>query len=476
MVTTSEQEPKAAKGAEPALAPIVHRDVAVRTADGRAARKQAPRTSHGAWVPAADRADPVALLHAQETSRVPELVPIRHERMLASPFAFYRGAAVIMAADLATLPSSGLRVQCCGDAHLANFGGFASPDRHLVFDINDFDETSHGPFEWDVKRLAASFEIAGRARSFAAKDCRRVVLEAALAYRNAMANFALMNNLEVWYARLDMEQLFAQFASEAKPKDLERAEKLVAKATGRDNLRAFDKLTERVDGKLEFVSDPPLLVPVRELSELDPIATTDWIRERLRSYRHSLQADRRHLLEGYQFVDLARKVVGVGSVGTRCWVALMLGKDDGDPLLLQIKEAEQSVLEPYGGKSQYASHSQRVVEGQRLLQAASDIMLGWLHTTTPDDAERDFYVRQLWDWKVSANLETMTPDRMFLYARMCGWTLARAHARSGDRFAIAAYLGTNDVFDRAMADFAVAYADQNDRDYATAAGSLSSAA
>jgi uncharacterized protein (DUF2252 family) len=476
MVSTSDSQVAGATSTEPAIAPIDHRDLPTREADGRAARKQAPRTSHAVWAPAADRPDPVAPLRAQETIRVAELVPIRHERMLASPFAFYRGAAVIMAADLATLPSSGLRAQCCGDAHLANFGGFASPDRRLVFDINDFDETSHGPFEWDLKRLVASFEIAGRARPFASKENRRVVLEAAATYRAAMTSFAGMNNLDVWYARFDVEQLISKFGAGAKPKDLARAEKLVTKATTRDNLRAFDKLTECVDGELRFASDPPLLVPVRELTDLDVDATTEWIRQRLRSYRRSLQADRRHLLESYRFVDLARKVVGVGSVGTRCWVALMLGKDDGDPLLLQIKEAEQSVLEPYGGRSQFASHGQRVVEGQRLLQAASDIMLGWLRTVALDGVERDFYVRQLWDWKVSANLETMTFDRMLVYARMCGWTLARAHARSGDRVAIAAYLGTTDVFDRAMADFASAYADQNDRDYAAAVASLSSAA
>jgi uncharacterized protein (DUF2252 family) len=476
-LSSSGPQPAPAISSDAKLAPIAHHDVATRTGSGRAARKETPRSSHAAWEPSADRADPVALLHAQEQSRVPDLVPIRHQRMLASPFAFYRGAAVIMAADLATLPNSGLRVQCCGDAHLANFGGFASPDRHLVFDINDFDETSHGPFEWDVKRLAASFEIAARAREFAAKDNRRVVLEAVRAYREAMAEFASKSNLDVWYARLDVEQLLSQFADQAKPKDVTRAQKLVAKATSRDNLRAFDKLTQVVDEQVKFASDPPLLVPARDLAgDIDEATLTEWVHERFRMYRHSLQADRRHLLEGYRIVDLARKVVGVGSVGTRCWVMLMLGKDDADPLLLQIKEAEQSVLEPYGGRSQYANHGQRVVEGQRLLQAASDIMLGWFQAHTFDDGDRDFYVRQLWDWKVSAAIETMTVDRMTLYARMCGWTLARAHARSGDRIAISSYLGANDVFDRAIADFATAYADQNERDYEVAATSLSSAA
>ncbi len=443
---------------------VVHLDPVQRAAHGRAARAKVSRSSHAVWAAGPDRPDPVALLRAQEATRVPELVPLRHERMLESPFTFYRGAAVIMAADLATVPSSGLRVQACGDAHLANFGGFAAPDRTLVFDMNDFDETAPGPFEWDVKRLAASFEIAARAREFPTKTAREVVRRVARSYREAMAQFATMTNLDVWYSRLDAQAVLDRWRSQVSPDDVKRFERTAAKAERKGSLKALSRLTERVDGAYRIVSDPPTLVPVSDLGG-DPEPFLAWLHERYRAYRRSLQRDRRHLLEGYRLVDFARKVVGVGSVGTRCWIALLLGKDDADPLFLQVKEAEASVLEPYAGKSSFANHGQRVVEGQRLLQTGGDILLGWTRAEGVDGVERDFYVRQLWDWKVSADLETMSPEILTIYAQLCGWTLARGHARSGDRIAIAAYLGTGVGFERAIADFAAAYADQNERDF-----------
>ena len=427
-----------------------------------------PRSAHGEWSPPPDRLDPLAILEAQEAHRLADLVPIRHERMLASAFAFYRGAAAIMAADLAFTPTTHLKVQLCGDAHLANFGGFASPERSLVFDINDFDETNPGPFEWDVKRLAASFEIAARARGFSAKKRREIVTLCTRAYRVAMAQFASMSNLDKWYARLDIGTILEHWKDEITPEDATRFEGLQERAESKDRMKAFNKLTEMVDGEHRIVSDPPLIVPLRDILQghaLDEVE--DWLATRFRIYRHSLQPDRRKLLESYRMVDIARKVVGVGSVGTRCWIVLLLGKDDTDPLFLQVKEAPKSVLEPFTAGSTYGNAGQRVVEGQRLLQASSDILLGWLHTPAVDDGiERDFYVRQLWDWKVSANLERMSHPVMKIYAEMCGWTLARGHARSGDCVAIASYLGSGDVFDGAIADFAFAYAEQNERDFA----------
>jgi uncharacterized protein (DUF2252 family) len=393
--------------------------------------------------------------------------------MLVSPFTFYRGAAVIMASDLGSRPDSGLRVQACGDAHLANFGGFASPERALQFDINDFDETNPGPFEWDVKRLVTSFEIAARSLSFTEKEKRAIVSTAVRAYRDAMAQFATMTNLDVWYAHLDVEKVFDEYRSQATPEEIKRFERNLAKAQSKDNLKAFAKLTEQVDGEYRIKSDPPLIVSLSDLFHGDgEDDLRAWLADRLRSYRRSLQPDRRHLLESYRMIDFGRKVVGVGSVGTRCWIALMLGRDDSDPLFLQIKEAEASVLEPYAGRSGYANHGQRVVEGQRLLQASSDIMLGWIRTEGVDGVVRDYYVRQLWDWKYSAAIDAMTPDTLGIYARLCGWTLARGHARSGDRIAIAAYLGTGEAFDKAIAEFSVAYADQNERDHAEVAAAL----
>jgi uncharacterized protein (DUF2252 family) len=436
---------------------------------GRALRKRVPRSAHGDWVPPPNRTAPLTLLASQEKTRLPDLVELRHERMFESPFAFYRGAALVMAADLANGPTTGLSVQACGDAHLSNFGGFAAPDRTMVFDMNDFDETNPGPFEWDVKRLAASFEIASRSREFAPATTRAIVLQSASAYREWMARFARMSNIEVWYARFDTESVLKQWRGQVSAKAEARFFRSVEKARGKDSVAALSKLTRLVDGKYQFASDPPILVPLAELSpSIGGDDLQGWLRERIRLYARSLQPDRRALLESYEPVDFARKVVGVGSVGTRCWVGLFFGRDHNDPLILQIKEAEPSVVERYGMKSQYVSHGQRVVEGQRLLQAASDTLLGWVRAEGLDGVTRDFYVRQLWDWKLSPNIDTMRPQGMDVYAQLCGATLARGHARSGDRFAIAAYLGSGDVFDRAIADFASSYADQAECDYQAA--------
>jgi uncharacterized protein (DUF2252 family) len=447
---------------------VAHLTPEQRVARGRAARNEVPRAAHGYWEPAADREDPVTILMRQAESRVPELVPIRYGRMVSSPFAFYRGAAAVMAADLASTPVSGLRVQAVGDAHLSNFGVFASAERRLVFDVNDFDETLPGPWEWDVKRLAASLEIAGRSNGFTDPERQKVVLDAVAGYRTAMAQFAGMRTIDVWYAAMDVDALVAQFGAMATKEQRRRTEKTLEKARTRDHLRAFNKLVTIVDGKPQFISQPPLLVPVEELaSDIPAEALHEAIRGALRSYRATLTSDRRHLLEGYEYQQLARKVVGVGSVGTRAWVALLRGRDESDPLLIQIKEAQASVLEAHVGRSEYANAGHRVVAGQRLIQASSDIFLGWQRISQGLDGQaRDFYVRQLNDWKGSAEVEQMVPTGMAAYARMCGWTLARGHARSGDRIAITSYLGANDRFDRAIAQFAIAYADQNDKDHA----------
>jgi uncharacterized protein (DUF2252 family) len=439
-------------------------DAAERAAAGKAARSAVRRSSHAAWEPPEDRADPVAILEEQAATRVPELVPIRYGRMAASPFAFYRGTAAVMAADLAGTPVSRLRVQACGDAHLSNFGAFAAPDRRLVFDLNDFDESLPGPWEWDVKRLAASFAIAGRENGFKRKQREQVLLTAAGTYRDAMRAFASQRNLDVWYARLDVESVMGEI--EAEPKLSRQVRKGVVKAQAKNSLRALERLTHTVDGELRIRSEPPLIVPVEEL--LPEGETRDLeavLVEVLGSYRATLPGDRQHLLDGYRLRHIARKVVGVGSVGTRAWVILLTGADDGDPLFLQAKEAEASVLEPYAGSSRFRNHGRRVVEGQRLMQAASDIFLGWCPAVGADGRQRDFYVRQLWDWKRSVDIERLTPHGLELYARMCGWTLARAHARSGDRIAIASYLGGGDSFDRAIAEFSEAYADQAERDH-----------
>jgi uncharacterized protein (DUF2252 family) len=439
---------------------------AYRVARGKDARAAAPLESHAEFAPAGKR-DPVGLLLGQAKSRVPELVPVRHGRMLVSPFTFYRGAALPMAADLATTPASGLRVQLCGDAHLSNFGAFASPERNLVFDVNDFDETLPGPFEWDVKRLAASLTVAGRDNGFPAKACRKLALAAGEGYRTAMRGFAEQTFLDVWYAHLDIEPVLAQFRSQVKAKRYKEAEKLLAKAHTSDSMKAVRKLTTVVDGRRRIVSDPPLIVPVEEVfAGVQADAIYQLLGTVLGKYRRTLQSDRRHLLEQFTLVQVARKVVGVGSVGTRAWVVLMDAMDGVEPLFLQAKEAQPSVLAEYAGRSQYTNQGERVVAGQHIMQAESDIFLGWTRVANPlDKVDRDFYVRQLKDWKFSVPIELMAPKGMTAYAQLCGWTLARAHACSGDRVALAAYLGGSDKFDQAIADFAETYADQNERDY-----------
>ena len=397
---------------------------------------------------------------------MPELVPIRYGRMLVSPFAFYRGAALLMASDLAGTPRSGLEVQLCGDAHLMNFGVFGSPERRLVFDINDFDETAPGPFEWDVKRLAASFAVALREREIGHKERRRVVATTVREYRESMTRLAGMSNLDVWYQVLDVETFLAQVAAQAPGKAVKRAEANVAKARTRDSHQAYAKLTELVDGEPRIISDPPLIEPVRELFEpAERERATDEIHETLVRYRETLQSDRRHLLEEYRVVDMARKVVGVGSVGTRAWIILLLGRDGNDPLFLQAKEAQDSVLEPFTGHALEVSNGERVVNGQHLMQATSDIFLGWTSVVGFDGVERDYYCRQLRDWKGSADLDRMKSKALEEYAKLCGRALARAHARSGDRIAIASYLGSGTSFDEALAEFAEQYADRNQADY-----------
>jgi uncharacterized protein (DUF2252 family) len=387
--------------------------------------------------------------------------------MAVSPFTFYRGAALVMASDLSSTKSTGITVQCCGDAHLSNFGAFGTPERQLVFDVNDFDETLPGPWEWDVKRLGASFAIAGRDRAFTLKDRRRVLLTVGRSYRESMAEFAASRHLDVWYKYLNPEELLNRLGPQVAPSTRKQAEKALAKARLADSMRALDQLTTVVDGRRRISSDPPVLVPVRELyPELEADQVTTMMRELFRAYQRTLQTDRRHILDQFRFIEIARKVVGVGSVGTRAWVVLLLGRDDADPLILQAKEAQESVLAPFVGKSRYANQGQRVVAGQHLMQAISDIFLGWERVTGFDGKRRDFYIRQLRDWKGSANIDQMTPSGMDSYAQMCAWALSRAHARSGDRAAIAAYLGSSTVFDEAMADFSEAYADQNERDFA----------
>jgi len=491
-----------------AVKKIAHPSVDERRAKGKEARDQTALSSHAGWRPAADRPDPVGLLEERNLTREPDLVPVRHGRMMVSPFTFYRGAAKIMAADLSATPVAGLGIQLCGDAHLSNFGAFASPERKLLFDLNDFDETLPGPFEWDVKRMAASFTIAARNNGFAKPDARAATAPAVRAYREAMAEFAGMRTMDIWYAHLDEDELRASIRGavattareeqtakkteradkrEKVPKKREkaarkqeaaarqeeklaklaakRAEKTLAKAHTRDSLQALSKLGELVDGTYRIVSQPPIVVPARDLAAtygLSPEQVVPVIHEQFRAYRATLQNDRRHLLEKFQFVDAARKVVGVGSVGTRAFIILLQGRDEGDPLFLQIKEATSSVLEAHLPRSRYRQHGQRVVEGQRMMQAASDICLGW---TKGLDVSRHFYWRQLRDMKGSAVVEGMTPLGLTFYARICGWTLARAHARSGDPIALAEYLGAGEEFDQSITDFSERYADQNEKDY-----------
>ena len=478
MTTTTSRikRPAARAATKAAPAAVPHLSVAERVARGKATRAEVPRSSHAVFEPSSERADPVALLERQAKTRVPELVPIRYGRMLVSPFTFYRGAALIMAHDLAGTPRSGLNVQCCGDAHLSNFGVFASPERKLVFDVNDFDETLPGPWEWDVKRLAVSMLIAARSNGFRANEQHKIVLETVARYRTAMADFAGMNNLDVWYSHLDIQAVLQDYAAQFKPKTVKRTEKQLATARTKDSMTAFSKLTHVVDGKVQIVDQSPLIVPIEQLAQGQARESLfDELHQLLRGYRDTLEFDRRVLLEQFELTDFARKVVGVGSVGTRAWIALMLGRDGQDPLFLQIKEAEASVLEEFLGSSEFSNHGQRVVVGQRLMQATSDIFLGWLHVDAGLDGKpRDFYGRQLKDWKGSAEIEQMIPKGMATYGKLCGWTLARAHARSGDRIAIAAYLGNGDSLDRAILEFSQAYADQNQSDFQQLAAAVKS--
>ena len=441
--------------------------MADRAARGKDARAKVPRSSHAVYEPSPTRADPVDLLEQQAKTRVPGLVPIRYGRMSVSPFTFYRGAAIIMAHDLAPTPRSGFKVQCCGDAHLSNFGVFASPERELVFDVNDFDETLPGPWEWDVKRLSASMLIAAQDDGFSDKHGDRIVLDTVGSYRSAMRKFAGMSPLEVWYTHMDIDDTVAEYGEQYKPKLVKHADKELAKARTKDSMTAFEKLTEVVDGRVRIVDDPPLIVP---LSQLDADEQPDAIREQLgrmlRAYRGTLDTDRRVLLEQFELHDVARKVVGVGSVGTRCWIALMLAQGGRVPLFLQIKEAVASVLEAELGASQFRTHGERAIAGQRLMQADSDILLGWTHDKAWLDGQpHDFYVRQLKDWKGSAEIEQMNPRGMSAYGKLCGWALARAHARSGDPIAIGSYLGGGPTFDQAILEFSKAYAKQNQSDY-----------
>ena len=449
-----------------------------RQAQGSSARTRTPRSSHAGWVPAADRRHPVDLLEDQNTAREPDLVPVRHGRMMVSPFTFYRGAARVMAEDQKDTPVAGLNVQLCGDAHLSNFGVFGSPERRLVFDLNDFDETLPGPFEWDVKRMAASFVVAVRNNGFTPAEARAAAQASVTAYREAMAGFAGQGTMDIWYASLDEDTIKAAVrdAGKATTKakltgDQARMAKLAQKRVGeaaakahtRDSLQALSKLGELDDGRYRIVNQPPVVIPLRDLApELTPDLLSKLIREQFAAYRASLQPDMRHLLGHFEVIDVARKVVGVGSVGTRCFIVLLQGRDASDPLFLQVKEATNSVLEEHLPRSRYRQHGQRVVQGQKLMQATSDIYLGWARGV---DVNRHFYWRQLRDMKGSVLIEEMTPLGLILYAKLCGWTMARAHARSGDPVAIAAYLGRGDAFDRAITDFSERYADQNERDY-----------
>ncbi|GAA3630139.1 DUF2252 domain-containing protein [Microlunatus ginsengisoli] len=424
-----------------------------------------PLDAHAELVRADSEQDPIGLLIGQSTTRVPELVPVRYGRMLVSPFTFYRGAALIMADDLSRGPRTELTTQLCGDAHLSNFGVFASPERRLVFDLNDFDETHPGPFEWDVKRLAASLEIAGRNNGFSTKQRRGVVVTATRAYRTAVREFAAMSNLAVWYAHQAVQPGLPGLRAIRSKQSRRTVRRSLDKAYGRDHLGSLKSLTETVHGGLRFVSDPPLVVPAREL-DLPGVATDkleEWMSRLLSEYARSLVRDRRHLIEQYTFVDIARKVVGVGSVGTRAWIVLLRGVDDQDPLILQAKEATSSVLEAYTAPTEFRSHGERVVEGQRMMQAYGDVLLGWHHSRRR--VAPDYYLRQLRDWKGSLVVDTLDPEGLTAYAEYCAWTLARAHSRSGDRLAVAAYLGSKGTFEQAIAEFSAAYADKNEHDF-----------
>ncbi|MCX4675989.1 DUF2252 domain-containing protein [Streptomyces sp. NBC_01433] len=445
---------------------VRHRTPQERAAVGKAVRADVPRSSHAEFAPGSGRPDPLKIIEKQSASRLPDLVPVRYGRMSESPFRFYRGAAAIMASDLADTPTTGLRTQLCGDAHMLNFRLLASPERRLMFDINDFDETLPGPWEWDVKRLAASLVIAGRANGFSAKERAAIVRATVRSYREGMRSFAGLGNLAVWYAQFDVDRVQDRFVADLSARGRERWARAVSEAHSRDTLQVFGKLTHVVDGRRRITSDPPLVTRLEDVLPDDRRGAVEQeIRTLIERYGETLQSDRRFLLEQYRVADMARKVVGVGSVGTRCWIVLLLGKDEGDPLFLQAKEADESVLAPHVGDSAHRTQGERVVAGQRLMQATSDIFLGWERVEGIDGRRRDFYVRQLRDWKWVAAAEDMVPRGMRTFGALCGATLARAHARSGDRIAIAAYLGGGDAFDRALVTFAERYADQNERDH-----------
>lgn len=435
---------------------------------GKGARKAVARAQLGAWQPHEGREDPVEILQRQARTRLPDLIPLRYERMSASAFSFYRGAAAIMAADLGPRPRTGLVVQLAGDAHLANFGGFATAERLLIFDLNDFDETLPGPFEWDVQRLVASFEVAGRHRGLTPAQRATLVGNVATTYCEAMGEFAGMTRLDVWYARITADDIATRWGAGVGAQRVEAFRRVLDKGRRRTSARAVSRYSQvGPDGQLRIISQPPFVVPIRDLVGMPDEEVRQFAGRILAVYRESLPDDRKVLIDGYHPTSAARKVVGVGSVGTRCWIALLVANDDSrDDLVLQFKEAGPSVLEDVTAPSQYANHGQRVVEGQRLMQAAGDLLLGWVRMAGLDGVERDFYVRQMWDWKTSADLETMDDLALEIYARMCGWTLARAHARTGNRYALAAYLGAGKPFERAMQEFAASYADQNDSDYA----------
>jgi uncharacterized protein (DUF2252 family) len=485
------------------MSTVGHLTLEERRARGLEARTRAMPDSHAGWKPAADRPDPVALIEEQNLRRDPDLVPVRHGRMMASPFTFYRGAAKIMAVDLAETPTAGLEVQLCGDAHLSNFGVFASPERTLVFDINDFDETLPGPFEYDVKRLAASLMVAAQNNGCSESDARAITKACVTSYRETMAEFAGMRTLDVWYARTAEEQIkqsvqafLAEAHGKAKgkgskkgkgagegmsgmtPKQVKEAQKRfqknAQKAHSRNSDQALSKLGEDVDGRYRIASMPPVIVPSRELHAvygLEPGDLEEVVVGQFREYRSTLRLDLRQLLERFEIVDWARKVVGVGSVGTRAFIVLLQGRDRDDPLFLQVKEATRSVLEGPLRKSAFKQAGERVVQGQRLMQASSDIFLGW---STGVQADRYYYWRQLRDMKGSAIVELMPASELAFYGRMCAWTLARAHARSGDPVSIAAYLGEDDSFDKSITDFSERYAAQNDQDFADFAKAISS--
>ena len=464
----------ARRGASPGGASRAHRTPEQRARLGRAARGRATRESHAVFERPPGQPGPISLLERQAAARIPDLVPVRYGRMLVSPFTYFRGAALPMASDLARTPVTNLTVQACGDAHLSNFGIFGTPERRLVFDLNDFDETLPGPWEWDVKRLAASLEVAARENGFTARERAAILLAAVSRYRAAIREFSTMSNLRVWYSRADVEEARVELQAQLSARQHKAWVKGEARARTSDSYRALKKLTRMADGRPRIVADPPLIVPASDLmgdQDLapDPAGVEGQLRSVVAKYRETLETDRRFLLEQYEFADMARKVVGVGSVGTRCWIVLMLGRDDSDPLFLQVKEAQPSVLEACmgdAGQGQSANQGRRVVAGQRLIQAVSDIFLGWTGIEAGLDGQpHDFYVRQLRDWKFSLDIAAMVPRGMRIYGELCAWTLARAHSRSGDRIAIAAYLGGSDVFDRAIVQFARAYADQNERDY-----------